>query len=667
MTGLLALSSFFHSVDAIGPAQSTPPDQPLALIAPGEKWSYFAYPREPEPSWNLNDFNDNTWQIGQAPLGYGSVGETTVIDSGPNPTGKYTTSYFRKTFNVDNPALIDLLTLEMMHSDGAFIYLNGVLVDYPHMGSEGPSYSVYAIACDNGETDTISIDPSRLVPGENVLAVEIHVCKPDSQYLIFDAGLTSGLLSSTPTATGTPTVTPTQTPTAAPTTAIQEAGGFLLFGREDTWRYSDLGQRPGSRWVTAGFDDSAWKSGRAPFGYGNVGETTHLEYGPNPDQKYITTYFRKDFSVDNPKQVQALKLELITRDGAVVYLNGAMIAHPNMPDRRIRNNTIPTTCGNEIATLIDINPALLAQGKNVVALEQHQCSPGATNLIVDASMGALLYNGQPKPANFPNKTPIPVRPSGLRHVPTWTPVANTPIPAIPGLPAAPEGQRWELHWGDEFDGSAVDTTKWKINNKKRAEDPNKTWYIPQNVSVSDGKLKLLVKQETYKDANYTGGMLELTGAYRRNRYGYYEARIQYDFVGPGFWANFWLCGVDRWPPEIDSEIVTHEQGLVYLANHYRDAAARHRSANTFMNLDYNQWHTYGVLWLPDKPVQFYIDGKLAFTANSPAENPPAIDMYVSLRAGAFYNSGWGGTPDGITRYPGVAVYDYVRVYQAVGK
>ncbi len=411
------------------------------------------------------------------------------------------------------------------------------------------------------------------------------------------------------------------------------------------------------------FADSAWKTGGAPFGYGGVGERTKIGYGSSPTQKHTTTYFRMEFFVDNPEQVSALTLELVADDGAIAYLNGVMVIHPNMPGSGVRFNTLPSACGNAIVTTAGLNPNLLVQGKNVLALEQHQCDAAATNLIVDASLSANLLNGRPKPAGFLTK--LPTVANTLAALSRVAPSLATPQPLNARLPVAPQGQQWHLRWSDEFDGIAVDGTKWKINNLTRSEDPNKTWYLPQNVSVSDGTLKLQVKQEAYNGVNFTGGMVESTGEYRRNRYGYYEARIKYDFSGPGFWANFWMCGVDRWPPEFDNEIVTHQPGQLYLANHYRDSTARHRSTNTFVPLDYNQWHTYAVLWLPDQPVQFFVDGDLAFTAESPVENPPTIDMYVSLRAGAYYNSGWGGLPDSTTRYPGLVEYDYVRVYEVV--
>ncbi len=634
----------------------------MTLFNRGETWKYFDRGMEPSPAWTRLGYDDSSWKSGQAPLGYGDVNPATITDSGPTPANRYTTTYFRKSFTVTDPAMLESLTLELVHSDGVFVYLNGAVVDYPHMGSAGPSYSAHAIACDNGETDTIPIDPARLVEGENVVAVEVHTCEPESEYLLLDAGLTGTLRSQPPTAAPTPTPSPT------PTVAPSELGGFLLFDRGQPWRYSDTGKIPGEGWMAWGYLDSSWMSGFAPFGYGSAGERTVLSFGPDPTHKFATTYFRKDFYVYNPYQVRALALEIVADDGVVAYLNGAMIAHPNMPPNRIGYTTSPTACGKAIVTKLDLPSELLVHGKNVLALEQHQCDPAAENLSVDASMAVLLYNGQPKPVTFPTKvSPVErvvahtntAEAQRLAALPTQTPAL-----ADPRLPEAPEGQQWSLRWADEFDGAAVDSKIWQVNDLARNEDPNKTWYKPQNVSVSNGILKLIVKEEPHNGANYTGGMVESTGQYRRNRYGYYEARIKYDFIGPGFWANFWMSGVDRWPPEFDNEVVTHQQGKVYLANHYRDATARHRSTNTYIDLDYNQWHTYGVLWLPEQPVRFYVDGKLAFTAESPAENPPTIDMYVSLRAGAYYNSKWGGAPDATTRYPGTVEYDYVRVYEA---
>ena len=46
------------------------------------------------------------------------------------------------------------------------------------------------------------------------------------------------------------------------------------------------------------YNDSDWSTGYAEFGYGDGDETTVVNFGPDSDDKYISTYFRKVISVD---------------------------------------------------------------------------------------------------------------------------------------------------------------------------------------------------------------------------------------------------------------------------------------------------------------------------------------------------------------------------------
>ncbi len=656
-------------------APSFPPASNGNVIRSGETWLYFDQGQVPASNWTATDYNDGAWKSGSAPFGYGT-NEATTVNYGPDSNNKYITTYFRKAFNVDNPAQSQSLTLQIVADDGVVAYLNGTPIANPNMPDGGVSYNTMPNGCGNAIVTQVTVPSRLLVAGKNVLAIEQHQCYVFGVTMIFDASLDSSYSSQPPAPTIAPTIAPTSAPTrqptAIPTTAPtwqptlaptsvptqQPTGAPLptdgsLARSGDTWRYFDQGQTPGSNWTALGFNDGAWKSGPAPLGYG-TNQATAVDYGPDANNKYITTYFRKSFNVSDPAQIQSLTLNIVADDGVVAYLNGTPIANPNMPASGVDNNTIPSACGNGLTTTVNVDPGLLRQGANVLSMEQHQCYVFGTTMIFDASLTA---NGQTAP---PPAAPTPAPTSAPTAAPT------TP-PSTSGLPAAPNGQQWALRWGDEFNGSAVDTSKWKINNLTRPEDPNKTYYIPQNVSVSNGTLKLTVKQESYNGANYTGGMLESTGSYRRNLYGYYEARIKYNFVGPGFWANFWMCGVDRWPPEIDNEIVTHHPGAVYQANHYRDSAGTHKSDHQYFTLDYNQWHTYGVLWLPGKPVQFFVDGQPTYSPTSSYENPPTIDMYISLRAGAYNAADWGGIPTSSTKFPGQAEYDYVHIYQAVSQ
>ena len=47
------------------------------------------------------------------------------------------------------------------------------------------------------------------------------------------------------------------------------------------WRYLDNGTDQGTAWRASAFDDSAWASGNAQFGYGDGDEVTTVGFGPN--------------------------------------------------------------------------------------------------------------------------------------------------------------------------------------------------------------------------------------------------------------------------------------------------------------------------------------------------------------------------------------------------
>ena len=55
-----------------------------------------------------------------------------------------------------------------------------------------------------------------------------------------------------------------------------------------------------------------------------------VNFGPDPQNKYITTYFRKTFDVADASKVKSLALRLLRDDGAVLYLNGQEVVRDNM-------------------------------------------------------------------------------------------------------------------------------------------------------------------------------------------------------------------------------------------------------------------------------------------------------------------------------------------------
>ena len=92
-------------------------------------------------------------------------------------------------------------------------------------------------------------------------------------------------------------------------------------------------------------------------------------------------------------------------------------------------------------------------------------------------------------------------------------------------------------FSDEFDGDAVDTTKW---DKNLAPWGERAWR-PENVYVKDGTLRIRAAYEPHtrdgKDYFYTMGILLSRS---ETTYGYFEARIRGCSRFPGLCPGFWL-------------------------------------------------------------------------------------------------------------------------------
>lgn len=150
------------------------------------------------------------------------------------------------------------------------------------------------------------------------------------------------------------------------------------------WMYLDNGSDQGTAWRDMNFDDSSWSEGLAEFGYGDGSETTVVSYGPNVNKKYITTYFRKHFNIDDAAVYKDIILRIQRDDGAVVYLNGDEIYRTNMPSDIILYNTLASKALNGVdeaayqSTTVDAN--LLRNGDNVIAVEIHQAKASSSDI-----------------------------------------------------------------------------------------------------------------------------------------------------------------------------------------------------------------------------------------------------------------------------------------------
>ena len=164
------------------------------------------------------------------------------------------------------------------------------------------------------------------------------------------------------------------------------------------WKYFDMGYQP-SGWETAEFDDGDWAAGPAQLGYGDGDESTVVSFGPNANDKYITTYFRHAFNVVDPADYSSMVVRLLRDDGGVVYLNGVEVFRSNMPGGPIgyfhyAASTIPNSDESVFFTA-NVEPGLLVSGRNVMAAEIHQANPNSSDLSFDLNLVATLAEGPP--------------------------------------------------------------------------------------------------------------------------------------------------------------------------------------------------------------------------------------------------------------------------------
>lgn len=164
-----------------------------------------------------------------------------------------------------------------------------------------------------------------------------------------------------------------------------------------TWRFEDTGTDLGTIWRDIAYDDASWFSGPAQLGYGDGDEATVVSYGGDASNKYTTTYFRHSFDITNAAEFTSLTLELLRDDGAVVYLNGQEIARSNMPGGTIYYNTFASASTNDENTffVFSIDPALLIDGDNVIAVEIHQHNLTSTDISFDLKLEGVVPEVSP--------------------------------------------------------------------------------------------------------------------------------------------------------------------------------------------------------------------------------------------------------------------------------
>ncbi len=166
--------------------------QPVTLVPLGASWRYLDTGLDPGTAWQTAGFNDSTWPAGPAQLGYGDGDEQTTLGYGGDSQNKYPAYYFRRSFQVADPASLTQYELRLLADDGAIVYLNGTEILRVRMAAGAVGYRTYALSVATENVfDFVDIAPSLLVAGENILAVEVHQQSRNSSDVSFDLEFTA--------------------------------------------------------------------------------------------------------------------------------------------------------------------------------------------------------------------------------------------------------------------------------------------------------------------------------------------------------------------------------------------------------------------------------------------------------------------------------------------
>ena len=176
--------------------------EPSELIVFSDEWLYLDDGSDQGIARD-NAFNDEDWLSGDSPLGYGVFGSRspeTVIGFGDDSNNKHPTAYFRNSFVIDDPLLVESLVMDLEVDDGAIVYINGTEVLRFRADGVG-SYDDYASQIAGGADiaevasqfvlrDNLS---SVLREGFNVIAVEVHQANGKSSDTWLNMSLSANL------------------------------------------------------------------------------------------------------------------------------------------------------------------------------------------------------------------------------------------------------------------------------------------------------------------------------------------------------------------------------------------------------------------------------------------------------------------------------------------
>jgi hypothetical protein len=260
-----------------------------------------------------------------------------------------------------------------------------------------------------------------------------------------------------------------------------------------------------------------------------------------------------------------------------------------------------------------------------------------------------------------------VSPSATRTTASPAPVTVPPSSASPRSAALPSSEsatsiegplgvagRWDLSFDDEFDGTALDTSRWSA---MEGLPMNTVTAHASNVAVRDGFLVLTLASST-SGAYVSSAPFDIGGdkGYLLPVGGYAEARVSFPGNGATIynWPAWWTGSGPEWPAGGEHDIA---EGLGTLTVNYHDAGGAHNQG-VVPGTWSNQFHIYGIHRAAGH-ADVYWDGRLV---KSYPTDDNGVGQALLLNVGV-------NPPNGSLSAFGAASevkVDYVRAWHSIG-
>jgi beta-glucanase (GH16 family) len=251
-----------------------------------------------------------------------------------------------------------------------------------------------------------------------------------------------------------------------------------------------------------------------------------------------------------------------------------------------------------------------------------------------------------------------------------------------------DGTEWQCTFADDFDGSALDTTRWVVQTTAASgfhSGPECFVNTPNNVAVAGGALRLTVRAEAAPftctspsgsyTTQYTSGMVSTNGLFSQT-YGRFEVRAKLPAATvKGLQESFWLWpdnpykyGYWPWSGEIDIAEVYHlypDRAIPYI--HYVPAAWDFNVTNNYCLInDLSQAHTYVAEWTPST-ISIIYDGHTCLVDDwnpaPPLVKPQPFDHPFMVALTQALGVGGNAFDPATTPLPATTQVDYVHVWK----